>query len=306
LLALPFVGGFDVIWAANPNLFCFYSALVYGSIRRKPIVRNLDDLWPEVFYELGLVKSGLMRKLLNFLAWLSYAVPAAITPISPGYKRWIVSNYGISERKVNVIEAGVDGANVPDSDKNSTDGRFVVMYSGSLSYGYDFDVILDAASLLVKNREIVFHIRGVGELSSELKKRIRRSHLPNVILDDKFLSKDKLAALLSSADAFVLPMADIKSIDMGLPTKIFEYQANGKPIICISCGEPARYVEATRSGLIVKPKDAKGFADAVIRLYKDHRLASKLGSNGRHCVSRNLTVEKIGERMFKTLLSVTR
>jgi colanic acid biosynthesis glycosyl transferase WcaI len=64
LFALPFVSGFDVVWAANPNLFCFYSAVVYGFVRRKPIVRNVDDLWPEVFYELELVKSRLVRVLV--------------------------------------------------------------------------------------------------------------------------------------------------------------------------------------------------------------------------------------------------
>jgi len=90
LFALPFVGKVDVIWAANPNLFCFFPAVVYGFTKRKPIVRNVDDLWPEVFYEMGIVKSKFMRMLLDFLARLSYVVPAAITPISSAYKLRIV------------------------------------------------------------------------------------------------------------------------------------------------------------------------------------------------------------------------
>ena len=125
------------------------------------------------------------------------------------------------------------------------------MYSGVLGLGYDFDVVLEAARLLDKNNDIVFVIRGVGEMAPRLKKRISEFGLRNVVLDTRFLPKDELAALLGSADVFVLPMATMSFVDLGLPTKLFEYQSYGKPIICVSGGEPARYVESTKSGLIV-------------------------------------------------------
>jgi glycosyltransferase involved in cell wall biosynthesis len=300
LFALPFVGKVDVVWGANPNLFSFFPSFVYGVVKRVPIVRNVDDLWPEVFYELEYVKSKFARKVLDFLAWLSYVVPAAITPISTGYKRNIVSKYGVSPKKVHVIEVGVDDVKSLSPNKSLKD-RFVVMYSGVLGLGYDFDVVLEAARFLNKNGNIVFVIRGVGELAPRLKKRISESDLRNVFLDTRFLAKDELVALLGSADVFVLPMADMSIVELGLPTKIFEYQAYGKPIICVSGGEPARYVEASGSGLIVKPRDADGFAEAVTRLYTDRRFAAELGMNGREHVSEHLTSEKIGEQMLKVI-----
>ncbi|UCE16001.1 MAG: glycosyltransferase family 4 protein [Candidatus Bathyarchaeota archaeon] len=301
LFVLPFVGDFDVVWAANPNLFCFFPAVVYGFVKRKSIVRNVDDLWPEVFYELGLVRSGLIRKVLDFLAWLSYVVPVAVTPVSAGYKRRIIGKYGVSSEKVHVIEVGVDGVNPLKTKEKS---RFVVMYSGVLGLGYDFDIVLDAASLLAKNEEIVFVIRGVGELASRLRRRIWELNLNNVVLDTNFLPKDKLSALLGSADVFVLPMASASFVDEGLPTKVFEYQVYGKPIICVSNGEPAKYVEATGSGLVVKPKDVDGFVKAVYTVYKDRKLASELGRKGWQHVSENLTAGKIGERMYRLFKSL--
>jgi len=305
LFALPFVGKVDAIWAANPNLFSFFPAVVYGFVKCKPIVRNVDDLWPEVFYELGLVRSKLMRILLDFLAKLSYVVPAAITPISAGYKREIVKKYGVDAEKIHVIEVGVDGVE-PLNLNEGKKGRFVVMYSGVLGLGYDFDVVLEAARILAKDDDIVFVIRGVGELGPRLRRQIRSLNLRNVVLDTSFLPKDKLVALLGSADVFVLPMASGSFVDEGLPTKVFEYQAYGKPIICVSGGEPARYVMATGSGLVVKPKNAYGLAEAVVRLYKDRKLVAELGRNGWLHVSKNLTVEKIGERMYQVLASVNR
>jgi glycosyltransferase involved in cell wall biosynthesis len=305
LSALPFVGNADVVWAANPNLLSFFPALVYGFVNRKPIVRNVDDLWPEVFYELGLVRSGLMRKTLDFLAWLSYAVPAAITPISDGYKRRIIQKYGVCAEKIHVIEGGVDRVE-PFNPNKSDNGQFVVMYSGVLGLGYDFDIVLEAARLLTKNEDVVFVIRGVGELAPKLQREIQKRNVENVVLDTNFLPEEKLSVLLRSADVFVLPMAFASFVDEGLPTKVFEYQAYCKPVICVSGGEPAKYVEETRSGLVVKPKDADGFADAVVRLYNDRKLASELGWNGWRYVSANLTRERIGERMYEILASARR
>ena len=305
LFTLPFVGKTDVVWGANPNLFSFFPSFVYGVVKRVPVVRNVDDLWPEVFYELGYVKSKLARKVLDFLAWLSYIVPAAITPISAGYKRNIVAKYGISPEKVHVVEVGVDAVKPLNSGKNLND-RFTVMYSGVLGLGYDFDVVLETARFLSKNEDIIFVIRGVGEVAPKLKKAISELGLRNVVLDTRFLPKDELVALLGTADVFVLPMAGMSFVDLGLPTKVFEYQAYGKPIICVSGGEPARYVESTKSGLIVKPKDAGGFAESIIRLFKDRSAGAELGMNGREYVSECLTSERIGERMYDIFVLVRR
>jgi glycosyltransferase involved in cell wall biosynthesis len=266
-------------------------------------VRNVDDLWPEVFYELGIVRSKLMQKMLDFLAWLSYTIPAAITPISTGYKRRIVEKYGVDAGKIHVIEVGVEGVKPIGSSKHNKD-RFIVLYSGILGLGYDFNVVLHAANLLKENKDIMFIIRGVGELAPEMKRRIGELNLNNIVLDTRFLPKDELSALLASADAFLLPMATIKCIDEGLPTKVFEYQAYGKPIICVSSGEVARYIEKTRSGIVVRPNDAYGLVDAITKLYKDRQLASELGRNGLQYVSENLTFEKIGQRMYGVLSSV--
>jgi glycosyltransferase involved in cell wall biosynthesis len=303
LFALPFIGKVDVIWGANPNLFSFFPSLVYGVMKRMPVVRNVDDLWPEVFYELGYVKSKLAKKLLNFIARLSYVVPSAITPISEGYKRSIVAKYGVNPEKIHVIEVGVDDVKPLNSDKKSKN-LFTVMYSGVLGLGYDFDVVLDAAELLNMNENIVFFIRGVGEKAPKLKEAISERGLENVVLDTRFLPQDQLDDMLNSADVFVLPMADMNFVEQGLPTKLFEYQAYCKPVLCVSSGEPARYIKSTKSGLIVKPKDAHSFAEAVIQLYNNEKIRAELGQTGKKYVSEHLMSNKIGERMCDVLSSV--
>lgn len=297
LFALPFVGKFDVVWGASPNLFSFFPSLIYSVVKRVPIVRNVDDLWPEVFYELGYVKSNFAKKVLNFITWLSYVVPVAITPISEGYKRSIVEKYGINPDKIFVVEVGVDAVRNLNIRGNL---KFTIMYSGVLGLGYDFDVIFSTAQLLEKNKNISFILRGFGQQTFKLKKIIKERGLENVYLDTRFLPKEELATLLSSADVFVLPMATLNFVDLGLPTKVFEYQSFGKPIICVSSGESARYVKLTESGIIVKPNDVRGLVEAVTTLYENRDLVAELGAKGKKYVLENLTSERIGERMHKT------
>jgi glycosyltransferase involved in cell wall biosynthesis len=300
---LPFIGDADVVWGANPNLFSFFPSMIYGAFKHVPVIRNVDDLWPEVFYELGYVKSKFARKMLDLIAWLSYVVPVAITPISEGYKSLIISKYGIPKDKVHVIEVGAETIKLKNvvSDSKST---FTIMYSGVLGLGYDFDVVLRCAKLLDKKVNVTFIIRGSGELAPELKKKIKAFGLKNVVLDARFLPVDELSDLLNSADAFVLPMADLDFVDLGLPTKVFEYQSYGKPIICVSSGEVAKYIRITESGLVVNPKDAKGLAEAVVSLYENSEIVNLLGMNGRKFVTEQLSSEKIGERMCTMFSSI--
>jgi glycosyltransferase involved in cell wall biosynthesis len=303
LFALPWISKVDVIWAANPNLFCSFPAMLYGLITRKPVVRNVDDLWPEVFYEMNIVKSRVFRATLDFLAKLSYTLPLAITPVSAGYKTIIIKKYGVDPKKIRVIEVGVEPPEYSRSDMKMGN-KFNIMYSGVIGPGYDFDIVLHAADVLRKQEDIVFIIRGMGELAPRLEKRFAAFHPRNVILELGFLPKTKLSLALQTADAFVLPMAHANVIDAGLPTKVFEYQAYGKPIICISAGEAAKYIEASDSGLIVKPGDIKDLAEAAIRLCMDRKYAAELGMNGRRYVLNYMTSEKIGERMHAVLASV--
>jgi glycosyltransferase involved in cell wall biosynthesis len=301
LFALPFLGEVDVVFAANPNLFSFFPALVYSFVKLSPIVRNVDDLWPEVFYDMNLVKSNALKKLLDFVAWLSYSVPVAITPISAGYKRRIMEKYGVREEKIRVIEVGVDTSVFSKSILNKKDD-FVVMYSGVLGQAYDFRNVLFAAKLLSDFKEIRFFIRGIGECERDIREMIEEFSLGNVMLDTSLVSKLKLVEILNLADIFLLPMKEIQTADEGLPTKIFEYQAMGKPIVCSSRGEPARYIKFTRSGVVVDPGNPKALADVISTLYKDENLIWELGENGQKYVRDNLSVGKIGERMYKVFM----
>jgi len=71
------------------------------------------------------------------------------------------------------------------------------------------------------------------------------------------LSRDEVAELLTQADVLLLPLRDFGRPYLGISSKLYEYQAVGKPIICCAEGEPTRYVKEIISGIVVKPEITK-------------------------------------------------
>ena len=137
-----------------------------------------------------------------------------------------------------------------------------------------------------------------------MQSRVNDLKLQNVRIIDKLLSREAVGFFLGSADVLILPLADFKTPYRGMSSKLYEYQAVGKPIICCSNGIPSEYVEETNSGLVVCPGDYAGLAEAVIKLKTDHDFASEFGKNGRKFVENEASIYAIGSKM-KTVLENT-
>jgi glycosyltransferase involved in cell wall biosynthesis len=302
LFGMRHVKKFDIIIAMNPNLFSFYSAIIYGVIFRRKLIRNVDDLWPEIFYDLGIVKTGLAKKLLNRLAKISYQHSSHLIPVSHGYIRTLVDKYKIPREKITVIEQGVDvtrfrkKTNPPLESK----AKKIILYSGALNEGYDFKAVIETAKIL-QSEPVHFIIRGSGVMYISILNMIEENNLTNIEVSNTLLPIDDLVSLMSKADIFLLPMNSPSVFDQGLPTKILEYQALAKPIVCISEGEARRYILQTECGMVAKPGNTSELAMIITKLIRDDSLCKKLGDNGYKNVIDNLTLEKIGIRLLEVI-----
>ena len=307
LFALPFVGKVDVIWAANPNILSVFPAMLYGLFKRKPVTMNVDDLWPEDLHVFGLLNEGsFIFRLMQRIAKLAYAMAKLITPISPGYVSVICKKYCVDRQKIHVIRAGVDINKFKASYNTSNHSKksFKMLYSGAFSIAYDFEQILLAAKMLRREKGIEFILQGGGELADYLKVRVKKLKLKNVKIVDKIVSRGEVARLLSEADALILPLRDFGTPYLGISSKLYEYQAAGKPIICCAMGQPAEYISKTGSGVIVKPGDYKALTKAILYLRENSDVARKLGISGRRYIEDNLSIEKIGLKMVKSFINM--
>ncbi len=287
----------DVIFASEPNLFSIIPAFFYSKLSGGSVIRIVDDLWPEALYERGYVKSRLLKKFLDKLAKFSYTYAKFILPLTETGKQIIHNSYNIANDKIIVLGHGVD-TNIFTHTEQTKKSDFILMYSGSFVESYDFDLIINAAKKL-QDENIKFVLRGKGTLLSYLQNEKKNQDLKNLLIDTEIVPLEYIAKKLAHADVFIVPMKNEIALNSTLPTKILEYQATGRPIICCSDGAPGKYVEKTKSGIKTKYENLDEFIDAIQKLKSEPQLCKELGQNGKKYVNENLTFDKIGKTLSR-------
>jgi glycosyltransferase involved in cell wall biosynthesis len=295
LFALPFVGKVDAVWASS-----WAPGFIYGRVKRKPVALNMDDLTLEDVVDLNLVDKGsLVLRIAEWVYRFFLVKGDAVTPISPWYVETLVKKYCVNRSQIHVIRGGVDLAVFkPCASKPRFRKKFVVLYSGAFSVAYDFDMFFKAAKIVEEvDDDIEFVVQGKGELLGFMRSKVDELNVKSVKIVDRLLSREGVAELLCQADVLVLPLVEFEKPYRGMSSKLYEYQAAGKPIICCSRGLPSVYVKETNSGLAVYPGDYWDLAKAVIELKKNSKLARMMGENGRKYVETEASIEAIGLRM---------
>lgn len=298
IFPLPFVERVDGVFASNPQIISLFPALIYKAVYRCPVVLNVDDLWPENLYDLGMLRSKNSRRLGELVAKLAYSQADAIAPISPSYVEVIVDKYMTERRKVMVVPGGVDLSLFPVAPIEAHGGQvFTVMYIGAFSPAYDFDQVLKAAKLL-EGEKIRIVLRGGGEAAPLIRNRIRELNLGNVELIEAIVPREEVARIMAGADALLLPLNGTDNVEKGISSKLYEYQAVGKPIICCSGGTSGRYVSETKSGIVVKPGDYEGLAKAIMYIQNHRDVANGFGITGRRYVEKNLSLDSVSSKLI--------
>jgi glycosyltransferase involved in cell wall biosynthesis len=93
------------------------------------------------------------------------------------------------------------------------------------------------------------------------------------------VSQKRLLGLYADCDLLVLPS---KTEGWGL--SLMEAMACRKPVVASRAGGIPELVREGIDGILVRPGDVRGLADAVIRLLKDPRLRRQMGRAGRERV----------------------
>jgi glycosyltransferase involved in cell wall biosynthesis len=301
LFALPLVGKVDAIWAAS-----WVPGWISSKLKRCPIAMNVDDLTVEDLVDLKLANEGsIIIRVAEWIYRLFYVKADIITSISPAYNEVIEKKYCVQPRKICLIRGGVDLSMFKPTTKSNAGKKFTVLYSGGFSIAYDFDQIFKAAKIVEKRDETIeFIVQGKGALLNSMRDTVEKLKVKNVRIVDKLLSREAVSELLGQADVLILPLVKFKKPYRGMSSKLYEYQAVGKPIICCSEGLPKDYVQKTHSGVVIYPGDYDALANAVLKLKENFGRARVMGQNGRKYVEQEASIEAIGSKLMETFNSL--
>jgi glycosyltransferase involved in cell wall biosynthesis len=145
-------------------------------------------------------------------------------------------------------------------------GKFVVQYSGNMGLWHDVDTIVRAAALLSGSTEIHFLFIGSGIKRAGAEKLSRQLGLVNVTWLSFRAREDLEDSLACCHAALVSQINGLEGVTV--PCKLYGILASGRAVIAqVPAGsEAAMVVDEEKCGVVVRPGDADGLADAIRRL----------------------------------------
>lgn len=201
-----------------------------------------------------------------------------IVVMSEHSKRDLISVYGVSEQKIDLIPHGIHDVPFVDpgfhKDKLGAEGRFVLMTFGLLSRNKGIEYVIEALPEVVKRYpDLVYLVLGAthphvvayeGEsYREELKERVRQLGLEqNVMFHEQFVTLKDLKEFIGAANIYITPYLDPEQVVSGT---LAYTVGSGKAVI----STPYRYAKellAEDRGVLVPFRDSKAIAESVLHL----------------------------------------
>jgi glycosyltransferase involved in cell wall biosynthesis len=300
----------DVVVATSPQFFCGVAGSVVARIKRSPFVLEVRDLWPDSVVQLLELRVGWVIRALAILERALYRSAAGIVVNSEAFKKHIAMR-GIPEDRIALIYNGVDPIQFRPRPRDEEllsryelGGKFLVAYMGTLGLAHGLTTVLDAAARMREERGVLFLLVGDGADRARLESEVARRNLENVrILGLR--PHTEIPAWIASMDVLLAMLRDLPVFETVIPSKIFEFLAEERPVIVAAKGEIRRLMSEVEAGVLIDPEDADQLTQAIawIRAHPDE--AAARARSGREWVKANFSREDLAARMLDFLGSVS-
>ena len=210
---------------------------------------------------------------------------------SQNMKEDIISIFGLKEDKLSVIPHGVlffnentkiskneakKGLGLSYSDK-------VILFQGFMSPYKGVEYLIEAFPIIYKKiPKVSLLIVGTGEKEyiNVLKKKIEymlvQYNIPRKAVIEKFdyIPVIDLPLYFQGSEVVVLPYTEVSQSGVLLTAYAF-----GKPVVCSNIGAFKESVCDNVNGYLVKPKDSRAIADAIISTINNENKTRTMGHN---------------------------
>lgn len=210
---------------------------------------------------------------------------------------------GVNEDKITVVPNGVDTSrfeisarNLELEDKFTLKDQMVIGYVGSMVDYEGLDLLIDAAIILLKARNLngfKLLLIGDGAVKGELEQRVRESGLSDSIIFTGRVPHDAVEDYYSLIDICPFPRKGLPVCEMVSPLKPFEAMAMGKAVVASDVAALAEIVQDGVTGLLHQKDNAEDLADKLQELIERPELRDKYGTAAREWV--------VAERDWKVL-----
>jgi glycosyltransferase involved in cell wall biosynthesis len=181
------------------------------------------------------------------------------------------------------------GLNIENYDYQTPRRKIEVIFcTARLSPEKGHLFILEALKLL-RDDGHHFHLRlaGDGPCKLELQDLARNLQIEDRVHFLGNVDEGRLVSELQNADLFVL-----SSFVEGIPVSAMEAMAAGVPVIATNVAGTSELIEDGKTGLLVRPSDARALVSAIMRMKEDYTFRLQATELARRKVSEEFDVDK--------------
>jgi glycosyltransferase involved in cell wall biosynthesis len=299
----------DLVWGTSPPIFQGVTAWMLASLKHKPFLFEVRDLWPAFAVQVGVLKQPVLIRMSEWLERFLYRHADQVMVNSPGFVKHVTEH---GARNVQLVPNGSD-TNMfnPKLDGDSfrqghgLEGKCVVLYAGAHGVSNDLGVLLEAARTLNNQKEILFVLLGDGKEKPALQAQARAMGLNNVVFFNP-IPKAEMPTAVSASDVCVAILKPIPLYATVYPNKVFDYMAAGKPVVLAINGVIRQVLEEARAGIPVTPGDSKALAEAILKLARHPEERQMMGSQGRFFVEKHFDRAVIAQKLENLMFTIAK
>ena len=294
----------DVVWTVEPTLavapFGWLSARLSGA----RFWLHVQDLEVDMAFDLGLLRSGAIRRVIFALERLLMGRFDRVSTIS-GAMRARISDKGVHHDRARDFPNWADIENIYPLPRPSamrtklglSESHVVALYAGNMGQKQGLETVVEAARLLRDCDRLHFVLCGDGAARARLMESA--SGLSNIHWLP-LQPVDQLNELLNAADIHLLPQrAD--AADLVMPSKLTNMFASGRPVVATALPGTEVHQVVSGHGITTPPEDAVRFAAAIEDLENDEAMRCDLGAAARRYAERYFGKESILQQFERDL-----
>lgn len=298
----------DLIYVSFPTIDYAEVAVKYGKKNNVPVIIDIRDLWPDIFYH-NLPK-WLSIMATPYIKWMNHKTKKimknvfAINAVSEAILDWGIkkgnrtkSKYdkyfyiGYDRQEDNNTETESNLENLIDKDK------FNISFFATINNQFDYEKVTKLAKLLQeKDKDIVINICGDGPQNEKLKELMK--DVSNVKLFG-WVGKKKLNYILKNSKMGLAPYKNTFDFQMSVSNKFAEYISYGLPIALTSEGYMKQLLKEHQCG--ISTQDMEEMCNFIIELKNSPEEYQKMSNNAMHLYKEKFVAEKIYKELVDYL-----
>jgi glycosyltransferase involved in cell wall biosynthesis len=241
----------------------------FPKARGAKLILDIHDLVPEFYAsKFNAGPDSRLKRLLLLVERMSARFAGHVIAANHIWRDRLLAR-SVKDAKCTAILNYPDGSIFCRRGRTRTDGKFIMMYPGTLSHHQGVDLAIRAlARIKDQAPQAELHIYGRGNEAGNLRKLARELGLAERVRFNEAVSIVEVAPIMENADLGIVPKRTDGFGNEAFSTKVLEFMTLGVPVVvCDSAVD--RYYFTDRVVTFFKGNDEAHLAECVLEMIQD-------------------------------------